>query len=94
MEGHGGMILTGENRKNRREPYPRVTLSTMKLTWTDRGAIPGLRDERPTANCLSHGTKLCQPCLLVISRRVRTVTVECSLLASVHEKVASHTTSQ
>jgi hypothetical protein len=34
----------------------RATLSTINPTWTDPGANPGLRDERPSTNRLSHGT--------------------------------------
>jgi hypothetical protein len=33
-------------------------LSTTNPTWTEPGANPGLRSERPTTNCLSHGTAL------------------------------------
>jgi hypothetical protein len=40
-------ILTGENRRTRRKPYPSATLSTTKPTWIDPGANPGLRSERP-----------------------------------------------
>jgi hypothetical protein len=56
MECHGGMILTGENRITRSKTYPIATLFTTNPTWTDPGAIPGLRGERPAANRLSHGT--------------------------------------
>jgi len=55
MESHGGMILTGENRKTRRETCPSATLSTTNPTWTDPGANPGLSGERPATNRLSHG---------------------------------------
>jgi hypothetical protein len=54
MESHGGMILTGGNRRNRRIS-PGATLSTTNLIWTDRGANPGLRGERLATNPLSHG---------------------------------------
>jgi hypothetical protein len=37
----GGMILTGENRRTRRETCPSATLSTTNTTWTDPGANQG-----------------------------------------------------
>jgi hypothetical protein len=36
-ERHGGMILTGENRRTRRKPCPSATLSTKNTTWADKG---------------------------------------------------------
>jgi hypothetical protein len=54
-ENDGGMILTGENRRTRRKTCPSATLSTTNPTWYDQGVNPGLRDERPVTNCLSHG---------------------------------------
>jgi hypothetical protein len=50
------MKLTGENRSTRRKTSPSATLSTKNLTWTDSGSNPGLRDESPATNRLSHGT--------------------------------------
>jgi hypothetical protein len=49
------MILTGENLTSPRKTCPNATLSTTKSTWAETGAIPGLRDERPGTNRLSHG---------------------------------------
>jgi hypothetical protein len=56
MESHGGIILTGENRRTRRKTCPTDTLSTTNPTWTDPGANCGLRGGRPATNHLSHGT--------------------------------------
>jgi hypothetical protein len=56
MEIHGGMILTGEDRRTQRKTCPSATLSSTNLTWTDRGAKPGLHSERPATNHLSHGS--------------------------------------
>jgi hypothetical protein len=50
------MKLTGENRRTRGKTWPSATLSTTNPTWTDPGSNPGLRDGRPAANRLSHGT--------------------------------------
>jgi hypothetical protein len=58
MYNHGGMILTGENRRTRRQTCPNATLSTINPTWTDLSANPVLRGERPVTNHLSHGTTL------------------------------------
>jgi hypothetical protein len=58
LESDGGMILTGENRRTRRETCPSATLSTTNPTWIDQGANPGLRGERPATNDLSHVTAL------------------------------------
>jgi hypothetical protein len=35
MENDGGMILTGENRRTRRETCPSATMSTTNPTWID-----------------------------------------------------------
>jgi hypothetical protein len=56
MESHGGMTLTGENRRTRRKTRPSATLSTTNPTWTDPGTNLGLCGERPVNNHLSHGT--------------------------------------
>jgi hypothetical protein len=45
-----------ENPKNTEETCPSATLSTTNSTWIDPGAKPGLRDERPATEDLSHGT--------------------------------------
>jgi hypothetical protein len=50
------MKVTGENRSTRRKTRPSATLSTTNPTHTAPGSNPGLRDERPAANRLSHGT--------------------------------------
>jgi hypothetical protein len=51
----GGMILTGENRKNGRKTCPNATLSIINPTGTDLVASPGLRGEKPATNRLSYG---------------------------------------
>jgi hypothetical protein len=48
MESHGGMILTGENRRT-----PSATLYTTNPTWTDPVSNLGLRGERPANDYLS-----------------------------------------
>jgi hypothetical protein len=52
------MKLTGENRSTWGKTCPSATLPTTNRTWTDPGSNPGLRDERPATNRLSHGTAL------------------------------------
>jgi hypothetical protein len=56
MESHSGIVLTGENRRTRRETCPSSTLSTTSPISTDPGANPWFHGERPTSNRLSHGT--------------------------------------
>jgi hypothetical protein len=51
MDSYGEMILTKELRA---KTCSSATLSTTNATWTDPGAIPGLRVEGPTTNRLSH----------------------------------------
>jgi hypothetical protein len=41
-----------------RKTSPSATLSTTNPTWTDPGSNPGLRNEKPATNRLSHGTAL------------------------------------
>jgi hypothetical protein len=53
---HGGMIPTGKIEEFGEKPVS-VVLST-HFTWTDPGANPNLRVERPVTNRLSHGTAL------------------------------------
>jgi hypothetical protein len=65
LESDGGMILTGENRRTRRETCPSATLPTTNPTWNDLGANPGLRGERPATN--DHGTAESMD-LLIFSR--------------------------
>jgi hypothetical protein len=55
MENRGGMILTGKNRRIRRETCPSA-LSSTSPTWTDPGENPDLHSDRSATNCLSHGT--------------------------------------
>jgi hypothetical protein len=55
MDSHGEMILAEDTRNIRRKFCPSATLSTTNLTWTDPGANPGFRVERPATNRLSHG---------------------------------------
>jgi hypothetical protein len=43
MGNHGGMILTGENRRTRRKTCLSATLSTTNPTWNDPRANPDLR---------------------------------------------------
>jgi hypothetical protein len=43
IESHGGIILTGGNRRTRRETCPSATSSTTNPTWTDPGAKPDFR---------------------------------------------------
>jgi hypothetical protein len=52
---------TGENRRTLRKTCPSATLSTTNPIWTGPGANPGLRDEKPATNCLSHGTAVSLP---------------------------------
>jgi hypothetical protein len=52
MDSQDRIILTGENRRTRRKSCPIATLSTSNSTWTDPGANPRLRGERPAANRL------------------------------------------
>jgi hypothetical protein len=47
---NGGIILTEENRRTRRETCPSATLSITNPTWTDLGE-PGLHSEKPATNC-------------------------------------------
>jgi hypothetical protein len=51
----GGMILTGENRRTRRETFPSATSSTTNPTWTTLGSNPGLSGEKPATNRLRYG---------------------------------------
>jgi hypothetical protein len=57
MKSHGGMILTEENRRNSGKTCLNATVSIIP-TWTDPGANPRLRGERPATNRLSHGTNI------------------------------------
>jgi hypothetical protein len=56
VEGHGGMILAGENRRNRRKICPSASLSTTHPTWTEPGPNLALRGERPVTSRPSHVT--------------------------------------
>jgi hypothetical protein len=44
------MILTGENRRTRRETCPSATLPNTNPTCTDLGANLGLRGEKPVTS--------------------------------------------
>jgi hypothetical protein len=48
-------LFTGQNRRTQRKAYPSATLSTTNRTWTDPGANPVFRGQRPVTNRLSHG---------------------------------------
>jgi len=52
---NGWMILTGEERSNRRKTRPSATLSTTNLTWTDPRLNRCLRDDRPATERLNYG---------------------------------------
>jgi hypothetical protein len=58
MESHGGMVLTGENRRTQRKTCRNATLCITNPIWTDAGANPDLRGERPATNSLSHGMNI------------------------------------
>jgi hypothetical protein len=55
MESRSGMILTGETEELW-QTCVNATLSTTNRTWTDPSGNPGLSDERPATNFVSHGT--------------------------------------
>jgi hypothetical protein len=55
-EGHGGMILTGKTEELGEKSVSCANFPTANPVWNDLGANPGLRDERPETNHLSHGT--------------------------------------
>jgi hypothetical protein len=61
QESHGGVILTGENRKSRKKTCPSATFSTSDPTWIDSG----LRSDRPATNRLSHDTACCLSLLMI-----------------------------
>jgi hypothetical protein len=73
LESDGGMILTGENRRTQRKTCPSATSSTTNPTWTDPGANPGLRGERPATNDLNHDTALLRSCRIGSSRAMAQV---------------------
>jgi hypothetical protein len=54
LESRGGMILTEESRRTRRKTCPIAILSTTNSTRIEPGTNPGLRDEKPVTNRLSH----------------------------------------
>jgi hypothetical protein len=55
---NGGLILSEESRGTERETCFSANLYVTCLTWSDRGWNPGIRDERPATNSLSHGTDI------------------------------------
>jgi hypothetical protein len=69
------MIVTGQNRRTRRETFPSATLSTINPSWTDRDAnsASAVRGQRLTAwdmawpvNYISrHNTKLRVKCIRI-----------------------------
>jgi hypothetical protein len=50
------MILAGENRRTQRKTCSSATLSATNPPWTNPGANPGIRIEKPATNRLSHDT--------------------------------------
>jgi hypothetical protein len=52
MENHGGMILTGENRRNRERPVRVPLLFTTNFTWTDPGLSPLRLGFAPGSICM------------------------------------------
>jgi hypothetical protein len=56
MESHGGMILTGENRKTQRETCHSATLPTTNTIWSDPGSNPDFHSDRLATNRLSYDT--------------------------------------
>jgi hypothetical protein len=66
----GGMILTGRNRRTRRETCPSATLSSTNSTWTDLSTNPRLCSEKPAASHLSCGTS----CVVILQRQETTPT--------------------
>jgi hypothetical protein len=58
MESQYGMILTWENQKIRRKTCTSANFSSTHPTRSDRGANPGLRNQRSATDRLSHGTTL------------------------------------
>lgn len=59
--GSDGMILTGENRRNRRKPIPFPLFLTNHM-WVDMSANSGLRVEKLVINRLSCDTASLGPC--------------------------------
>jgi hypothetical protein len=55
-EYDGATVEWLETRRSRRKTCPHATLSTTNPTWSDLGAYPGLRNERPVTNRPSHVT--------------------------------------
>jgi hypothetical protein len=49
-KSHGGMTLTGENRRIRIKTTPSATLSTTNVIRAEPGANPRLPGERPMTN--------------------------------------------
>jgi hypothetical protein len=54
----GGMILRGGNRSTGRNTCHSATFSIRDVTRTDVGTNPGLRDEEPATDRLSHSMTL------------------------------------
>jgi hypothetical protein len=49
------MLLTGQNRRTRRNICTSATFSTAIPTWADLDANPGFRGERPATKRLRRG---------------------------------------
>jgi hypothetical protein len=58
VQSHGGVLLTGENRRTRRETCLSATLSTADATWTGPGTNPSLpvRGRRLTVRAMARPT--------------------------------------
>jgi hypothetical protein len=56
MEHRWNEIDRGKPKYSGGKTCPSAILSATNPTWTDPGWNPGLRDERPATNRLSHGT--------------------------------------
>jgi hypothetical protein len=52
------MILTEKYPSTGRRTSSSATVSITNLPWTDMGPKPGLRNDRPAINSLSHGTSI------------------------------------
>jgi hypothetical protein len=50
------MLMTEENRNTWLRTCTSATLSNINSTWTGLGSNPGLHNDMPATNKLSHGT--------------------------------------
>jgi hypothetical protein len=60
--------------KNSEKNLSQCLFSTINPIWIDPGANPGLRGERPAANCLSHGTTKLSIMRFLIKKQVEHIT--------------------